>query len=77
MVTLSCFPLVDGHHKLVRWRLVTHCGFDGYSRAVVYLCCSSNNWSDTVMQLFTEATDQFGVPSRVHSDQGRENIMVA
>ena len=29
------------------------------------------------MQLFAEATEQFGVPSRVRSDQGRENIMVA
>ena len=77
VVTLLCFPLVDGHHKLVRWRLMTHCGIDGYSRAVVYLRCSSNNRSDTVMQLFTEATEQFGVPSCVRSDKGRENIVVA
>ena len=31
----------------------------------------------TVLQLFVEAIDTFGVPSHVHSDQGRENIMVA
>ena len=29
------------------------------------------------MQLFLEATEQFGIPSRVRSDQGRENILVA
>ena len=34
---------VDGHHKLVRWRLVTRCGIDGYTRAIVYVQCSSNN----------------------------------
>ena len=68
---------IDGHHKLVRWRLVTHCGIDGNTRAVVYLQCSSNNKADTVLQLFVEATNTFGVPSRVRSDQGGENIMVA
>ena len=26
---------IDGHHKLVRWRFVTHCGIDGYSRLIV------------------------------------------
>jgi len=29
------------------------------------------------MQLFLEAMEQFGIPSRVRSDQGRENILVA
>ena len=38
---------------------------------------ASNNRADTVLQLFVEATDTFGIPSRVRSDQGRENIMVA
>ena len=43
----------------------------------MYVQCSSNNRADTVLQLFMEAADTFGVPSRVCSDQGRENIMVA
>ena len=72
----SCYIYIDGHNKLVRWRLVTHCGIDGYTRGVVYLQCSSNKKADTVLQLFVEATNIFGVPSRVRSDQG-ENIMVA
>ena len=53
------------------------CEVDGYTRAIVYVQCSGNNRADTVLQLFVEATDTFGVPSRVRSDQGRENIMVA
>ena len=64
------YLFTDGHLKLVRWRLITHCSIGGYSRAVVYLRCSSNSRSDTVMQLFLEAIEQFGIPSRVRSDQG-------
>ena len=26
---------IDGHHKLIRWRFVTHGGIDGYSRTIV------------------------------------------
>lgn len=34
---------IDGHHSLVRWRLIVHGGIDGFSRVVVYLSCSTNN----------------------------------
>ena len=54
---------IDGHHCLVRWRIVIHGGIDGYSRTIVYLKASDNNSSDTVLQLFLEATAQFGWPS--------------
>ncbi len=67
---------IDGHHSLIRWGLVVHGGIDGFSRLVVYLYCSSNNRADTVTQLFRQATELFGVPSRVRSDKGGENIGV-
>ena len=67
---------IDGHHSLVRWRFVVHGGIDGYSRVVVYLACSTNNKARTVYQLFREATEEFGCPSRVRSDKGGENMMV-
>ena len=57
--------------------MVTHCGIDGYSRLVTYLHCSTNNTSKTVYDLFLKAVEQYGLPSRVRSDQGRENIKVA
>ena len=44
---------------------------------VVYLKCSSNNRSSTVYSLFLAAIRQHGLPSRVRSDQGRENYKVA
>lgn len=65
---------VDGHHSLIRWGFVVHGGMDGFSRLVVYLYCSTNNRSDTVLDLFLHANTLFGVPSRVRSDRGGENV---
>lgn len=67
---------IAGHHSLIRWRFVIHGGIDGYSQVVVYLACSTNNKASTVYQLFRKATGEFGVPSRVRSDKGGENITV-
>ena len=68
---------IDGHHKLIRWRLVIHGGIDGYSRLIVYLNCSSNNKAKTVLDLFEAAVAAHGQPSRVRSDFGTENFEVA
>ena len=77
-ITLCIYTLfTDGHHKLVRWRMVKHCGIDGFSRMIVYCKCSGNNKATTVYGQFLKATRQFGLPSRVRSDQGQENILVA
>jgi len=77
LVNTALYFFIDGHHKLVQWRFVTHCGIDGYSRLVVYLKCSNNNTASTVYNLFLEAVDLYGLPSRVRSDQGTENYRVA
>lgn len=68
---------VDGNHKLIRWRIVCHGAIDGFSRMIVYMKCSNNNWSSTVYELFLGAVDRFGLPSRVRSDYGGENVLVA
>lgn len=67
---------IDGHHSLIHWRFVIHGGIDGYSRMITYLKCSTNNKSSTVMTEFYHATLKYGVPSRVRSDKGGENILV-
>ena len=67
---------IDGHHSLIRWRIVIHGGIDGYSRLVVYLACSTNNRASTVYKLFKAAVKEYGIPSRVRSDKGGENILV-
>ena len=68
---------IDGHHSLIRWRIVVHGGIDGFSRLITYLHCSTNNRADTVFTLFQEAIAKYGVPSRIRSDRGGENIDVA
>jgi hypothetical protein len=67
---------IDGHHSLIRWGLVIHGGIDGFSRLIAYLDCSNNNCASTVTQLFRRACSLFGVPSRVRSDRGGENVGV-
>ena len=66
---------IDGHHSLVRWRMVIHGGINGYSRMIVYLFCSTNK-PITVYNLFKKAIEEYGVPSRVRSDKGGENVLV-
>ena len=50
---------------------------DGYSRLITYLRCSNNNRASTVLELFLGGVGKYGVPSRVRSDHGGENIDVA
>ena len=67
---------IDSHHKLIRWRLVIHGAVDGYSRKIMYLVCATNNEADTVVHNFSNAVCSFGLPDKVRSDKGGENVQV-
>lgn len=60
-----------------RWHLVVHGGIDGYSRLLVYCKVACDNRAETVFKAFMEAVTKLGVPERVRSDKGGENVLVA
>ena len=67
---------VDGNHKLIRWRIVVHGAIDCFSRLVTFLKASDNNLASTVLQLFDNATSTYGIPLRVRTDHGGENVKI-
>ena len=43
---------------------------------IVYLHCSSNNKSETVLHLFDDAVKEFGLPKCIRCDKGGENVKI-
>lgn len=43
----------------------------------VFLAVNTNNKADTVLQNFVEAVQRWGLPEKVRSDKGGENVKVA
>lgn len=69
---------LDGHHSLIRWKLVIHGCIDGFSRRIMFLKCSNNNKAATVLNLFVCTVENDGGrwPSRIRVDHGVENVDV-
>lgn len=65
---------LDSHHKLIKWRFITHAGIDGFTRVITNITCTNNNKSEAILQQFLIGTNDFGLPMRVRTDHGGENI---
>ncbi|KAE8213844.1 hypothetical protein CF319_g9136 [Tilletia indica] len=65
---------VDGHHKLIRWRIVIHGCIDGKTRIVTFMKAHSDNKETSVTACFRTAVEKWGLPSRVRADFGGENL---
>jgi hypothetical protein len=63
--------------ELIRWKIVTHCFVDGFSRIVTGIHVVNNNRASTVLGLFHLAIRTWGRPRRLRGDYGVENRDVA
>ncbi len=54
-----------------------HGGIDGFSRLIVFMDCSNNNRSRTVLQYFLAAVQCYEIPERVRTDRGGENTQAS
>ena len=53
-----------------------YAGVDGFSRTITYIKCSTNNQAVTALSAFNEGVAVFGVPDKVRTDHGGENIEI-
>ena len=68
---------MDTNHKLVRGNFVIFGCVDGFSRLCVALKCLNYNKANTLLQCFIDGVQAYGLPSRVRSDNGLENVHIA
>ena len=54
-----------------------HASIDGFSKMVTSLVCASDNRAETALTAFLSEVKVFGLPVRVRSGCGTENVAIA
>ena len=54
-----------------------HACIDGFSRMIIYVSCQTNNLASTVFNLFLDGVSKYGLPKKIRTDHGLENVHVA
>lgn len=62
---------------LIQWKIVLHIFVDGKTRVVPNIRASNSNRPYVVLMIFMDATRIWGVPIRLRSDHGVENLYAA
>ena len=68
---------IDTNHKLIKWCIIIFGAIDGYSRLPVSLECINNNKATILLPCFLKGVETYGIPNRVRSDKGKDNVLVA
>ncbi|CAH3173671.1 unnamed protein product [Porites lobata] len=66
----------DCLRRNIMYKLITHVCIDGKTRLILYAACRDNNKAETVLSLFQNAVQKWGLLSRVRCDYGMENYHV-
>ncbi|KAL0563200.1 hypothetical protein V5O48_018875 [Marasmius crinis-equi] len=68
---------IDAHCKLILWGFIIHGIVNEYSHTIVGIDTADNNRATTVLDLELKAEEDYGRPSRIHGDRGKEKKGVA
>lgn len=66
----------DGYEHLVAWNIYIEGAIDGASRRVLFLHATDNKSADMEAAFMIDAVVKYGVPHKLRSDCGKENVDV-
>lgn len=66
----------DGYEHLVTWNVYIEGAIDGASRRVLFLHATDNKSADMEAAFMIDAVVEYGVPHKLRSDCGKENVDV-
>ena len=68
---------INTNHKLVLWYFIITGVVYGFIQLAVGLSCTDNSKVCTILSIFSESCQRLWPLSKLSSDKGRENVLVA